>query len=114
MWWRTAWQDVLSALAREELFASVEPRAAQKCAGRESRDAVGAWPGAWRGKKTLFRAVGQNVANTSVRSFLVGDDDGAVAARPQTLAPEVKASGLLGDVGIHELHEQRKLAGAGG
>jgi hypothetical protein len=49
-----------------------------------------------------------------MRSFLVSDDDGAVAARPKALAPDVETPGLLGDVGIYELHEECKLSRAFG
>ena len=52
------------------------------------------------------------VEHASVRRLLVGDDDGAIAAGPQALGPDVKPPGFLGDVGIHELHEQCELAGA--
>jgi hypothetical protein len=46
-------------------------------------------------------------------SFLVGDDNGTIAARPETITPPMEAPSFLCDVGVHELHELRELAGAG-
>jgi hypothetical protein len=56
--------------------------------------------------------MGQDVPQARVRGLLVGDDDGSVAPRPKTLAPQVQSPGHLGHVGVHELHEPGKLAGA--
>jgi hypothetical protein len=105
---------VFATLAGEELLAAVEPCAAEERTGGEGSDAVGAWPVARGRQQTLFCGVGQYVAHACVRGFVVGDDDGAVATRPKALTPEVEASCFLCDVGIHKLHEQRELAGAGG
>ena len=44
--------------------------------------------------------------------MLVSDDNRAIAARPKPLAPDVETPGLLGDVGIYELHEEGELPGA--
>jgi hypothetical protein len=44
--------------------------------------------------------------------LLVGDDDGTVPARPQALTPKVESPSLLGDVGVHELHEPGEIVGA--
>ena len=73
-------QGVLATLAGEELFAAVEPGAAEESACGEGSNAVGARPGAGRGQQSLFCTVGQNIADTGMRGFLVGHDDGAVAA----------------------------------
>jgi len=53
--------------------------------------------------------MGEQVTKTRQRGLVVGDDNRSVAARPQTIAPLVKASSLLGDVGVYELHELGEL-----
>ena len=91
----------------------VEPRPTQERAGGERGDAVGAWPDTGIFQNALFSAVGQNVTEASKGGGVIGDDDGAVAARPEAVAPVVETTGFLGDVGVDELHKQGELAGAG-
>jgi hypothetical protein len=49
-----------------------------------------------------------------LKGGVVGNDDGSVTARPETVTAFVKPSNFPGDIGVHKLHEQRKLVGVGG
>ena len=71
-------EHVLAALAGGVFGTGVEPRTAQKLAGGKGGDAVGSRPGARRPDQALFGAVGQGVAQASMRRPLIGDDDGAI------------------------------------
>jgi hypothetical protein len=61
--------------------------------------------GWWCPRGWYQRRPGPRPSRRNRRFLVAGDDDGAVATRPQPLSPEVEAARFFGDVGIHKLHE---------